>query len=140
MSSRDYGVDDYGLILDSRDLKLIASKYFADYAEEEYENDPLSFIDELVYGLDITYASDFTGEAFAIDDNGYTQWVSDSISFNCDVIYYVPANKYASLFKASYRDFSEIVKELKVKVGKYLPEDFDYRTKFRHLSGTYWSS
>ena len=140
MSSRDYGIDDYGLVLDSGDLKHFASKYCDDYTEEEYENDPLSFIEMLTYNLDVNYASDFTGEAFIVGDDGYTQWVSGSMAYNCDVIYYVPVNKYASLFKASYRDMDEVIDELKDKVGKYLPEDFDYRNKFRHISGTYWSS
>lgn len=141
MSSRDYGVDDYGLLLTQDTLEIIASKYCDDYTPEDFKEDTFSFIDELVDAFDLSYMSDFTGEAFKIDDDGYTEWVGiDSEAYNCDLLFYLPLQKYASLFRPSYNSLDEVVDEVKEKLGKYLPADFDYRNNIRHISGTYWSS
>ena len=35
-------------------------------------------------------------------------------------------------------NMEEIVDEFKSKLGKYLPEDFDYRSRISHICGTYY--
>ena len=141
MSSRDYGIDDYGLLLNQDTLKVIASNLCDDYTDELFEEDPFGFIDELVDTFDLTYCSDFTGEALSLDDDGCTQWVSnDSVSFSDDLIFYLPLRRYASLFKASYGSMDEVISEVKDTLGKYLPTDFNYRPLIKHITGTYWSS
>ena len=141
MSSEYCGVDDYCFLLDDHDLKAIASKFCENYSEKEYDSDPFKFIYELTISLDITYLFDFTGDAFALSSDGYTLWLSDdNISYDCETVCFVPTKKYASLFKASYKNFDEVIAEFKEEVGKYLPDDFDYKAKFRHITGSYFCS
>ena len=39
MSMRDYGVDDYGMVLNTNHLQLLASKVCSDYSEKEWSKD-----------------------------------------------------------------------------------------------------
>ena len=32
----------------------------------------------------------------------------------------------------------ELIEEVKAVVGKYFPEDFNYRAQLRHITGTYY--
>ena len=66
---------------------------------------------------------------------GNDDW-RDSLVYSADVFYYVPLGKYPSLFEANYKDINEIVNEFKSKVGKYMPEGYDYRANIRHIIGT----
>ena len=134
MSMRDYSVTDYGLVLDDDTIKVLASKVFDDYDENEdvydlayylYEND----ICELV--------SEFTGEAQELTDDGVIEWGCDYTEYNGSCIVYIPLSRYPTLFKNPYNNMDEIVDEMKSKVGKYLPDDFDYRNNIRHICGTY---
>lgn len=141
MSSEYCGVDDYCFLLDDHDLKAIASKFCENYSEKEYDSDSFKFIYELTISLDITYLFDFTGDAFALSSDGYTLWLSDdNISYDCETVCFVPTKKYASLFKASYKNFDEVIAEFKKEVGRYLPDDFDYKAKLRHITGSYFCS
>lgn len=134
MSMRDYAVDDYGLVLDEDTINDIASQIFEDYTEntktywgyELYENGICEWI------------SEFTGEAQELTDDGVYTWGGDSKDYSCDVICYVPLSKYPTLFRKAYNNMEEIIDELKSKLGKYLTEDFDYRSRIRHISGTYY--
>ncbi len=134
MSMRDYSVDDYGLVLDEEIINTIASKIFDDFAENtdacwEYE----------LYDKGICeYISEFTGEAQEIADDGMFIWGGDYEYYSSETITYVPLSKYPTLFSKAYNNMEEIIDELKSKVGEYLPEDFDYRSRVCHISGTYY--
>ena len=132
MSMRDYAVDDYGMVLDAETAKTICLNLWDDYDGEDYED----------YGYDLyshekcEYISEFTGEAYKIDDNGDIFGASDS--YDCESLYYISLWVYPSLFNKAYNSMDDIVAELKERIGKYLPEDFDYRSKIRHIIGTYY--
>ena len=136
MSMREYAVNDYGLVLDGETMKLIASKMFDDFADydEEYDGD---------WGYELydkgicEYIVDFTGEAQEVDSNGH-YWGENSIYYEGDAICYISVSNYPTLFRKAYNNINELVEEFKEKVGKYLPEDFDYRSRICHICGTYY--
>lgn len=137
MSMNYYSVDDYGLLITTEMLKIMASKMCEDYTEEMYEEDEWSFNEELYDEGLVERISEFIGEAIAINDDGTSRWY-DCKSYNCDTIHYLPVEKINTLFKAAYNNIDEIIDEFKKKLGEYLPEDFDYRNNIRHISGCYY--
>ena len=132
MSMRDYAVSDYGLLLDDETMKIILSRVYPDYTDE----------DDMAYELYdkgiCEYISDFTGEAMRISDNGGIIWSSDCEDFSHEVIAYVPASNFPTLFERAYENIYDLIDEFKGKLGEYLPDGFDYRDKIRHISGTYF--
>ena len=133
MSMRDYAVDDYGLVLDEETMKMIISKLNIEHLDEDES------LEGILYDEGICeYISEFTGEAQAMNNNGYFNWSPDCDSYTGDSIAYVPLDKYPSLFESAYNNMEEIIDELKSKLGEYLPKDFDYRSRIRHISGTYY--
>ena len=130
MSMRDYAYVDYGLVLDKETIRHMYSKVF-EGQEEELNDMGYALYDEGI----VEYTGEFTGEAMKIEDNGNDDW-RDTIVYSADVFYYVPLGKYPSLFEANYKDINEIVDEFKSKVGKYMPESYDYRANIRHIIGT----
>lgn len=132
MSMRDYAVSDYGLLLNEGTIKTIASKVLPDYTDE----------DDLAYELYnegiCEYISEFTGESIGVTNDGIISWGANYEDYRNEVIAYVPLSKYPTLFKKAYKNIDEVVEEFKLKLGEYLPEDFNYRNKIRHISGTYF--
>lgn len=137
MSMRDYGVDDYGLVLNTNHLQILASRVLEDYSDEEWEIDKWGVIDAFADKVGVEYIGDFFGEAFAITDSGENDW-SNSDVYSGDTIYYVPVSEYPNLFKQAYNNIGELSLEFKKKIGRYLPETFDYRNNIRHIVGTYF--
>lgn len=140
MSMRDYAVDDYGLVLNTNHLNMLAAKICQDYSEEKWNSsvsNRCDYAEEVVEKLDLEYIGEFDGEATAIRDNGWSNW-SDSICYSGDTIYFVPLSYYPNFFEAVYADISDIVNDVKNKIGKYMPDDFDYRANIRHITGTYF--
>ncbi|MBP5462002.1 MAG: hypothetical protein J6Y20_07765 [Lachnospiraceae bacterium] len=139
MSIRDYGVNDYGLLLREDTMKRLASAICKDYTEEEYLEDPYSF-NEVITDSIAEYIFNFTGEAVKIRDNGEDDWMTPNCSeyYDDDFLYYIPLSRYPSLFNAAYTGIGEVVEELKRTAGRYLPSDFDYRSDIRHIIGTYY--
>lgn len=130
MSMREYAAEDYGLVLDDKALRHICDKAFADNPVNEGDETYALYEAEI-----INLFGEFTGEAFCINDKGDDIW-DRSISYSCEEVPYVPLKKYPSLFRAAYKDFNEIIEELKEEIGEYLPEDYDYRSNIRHIIGT----
>ena len=133
MSMRDYAVDDYGLVLDEETMKIIILKL-----DIELSNDDTDFAYILYEEGICEYISDFTGEAQAINDSGYFDFSRDYESYRGDCIAYVPTSNYPTLFKRAYGNIEELIEEFKDKIGEYLPKDFDYRSRIRHICGTYF--
>ena len=132
MSMRYYAYEDYGLILHDETIKILCEKVFANEPSEE-EDDGFSLYDAEICQM----ASSFTGEAYPIRDNGGDDW-DRSETYYDDSVFYIPVEKYPTLFKTAYKDMDEMVAEFKDKIGEYLPEDFDYRSNIRHIVGTTW--
>lgn len=137
MSMRDYGVNDYGLIVNEETMKLLASKAVKEYTEEDYEEDSDYYADELYERGIIEYISEFTGESIEIGDDGGNLWGSGE-TYDNDRIYYASIWKQSTLFEAAYSNMNELIGEFKDRLGEYLPNDFDYRAHVRHIVGTYY--
>ena len=135
MSMKYYATNDYGLMLDKKAMKLIASKVFDDFIDDEEEYG--DWVYELYDKGICSYISEFTGETYSLTNDGVPIW-SDSEDYNCDKIYYIPTSKYPTLFKRAYNNMEEIVDEFKTKLSAYLSEDFDYRSRIRLIIGTYY--
>lgn len=135
MSMKYYATNDYGLMLDKKAMKLIASKVFDDFIDDEEEYGDWGY--ELYDKGICSYISEFTGETYSLTNDGMPIW-SDSEDYNCDEIYYIPTSKYPTLFKRAYNNMEEIVDEFKTKLSAYLSEDFDYRSRIRLIIGTYY--
>ena len=134
MSMRDYAVYDYGLLIDEETMKTIISKL-----DIELEDDDYMDLEYILYEEGICeYISEFTGEAQAVNDQGYCEWGCESQYYSSDKLVYVQASNYPTLFKKAYDNMEELVDEFKLKLSKYLPEDFDYRSRICQISGTYF--
>jgi hypothetical protein len=130
---REYAVTDYGFILDEETINNIASQIFDDFFES---NNDWGY--ELYEKGICEYIGEFTGEAQEVNDDGTFYWGGDYEAYNNDVICYVPLAKYPTLFKRAYNNMDEIIDEIKSKLGEYLTEDFDYRSRICHICGTYY--
>lgn len=137
MSMRDYAVDDYGMLLNTDTLRILASKLCDNFTEDDWNEDKYDCIEYVADKLNIECISEFTGEAMAIGDDGYHSWRYTSI-YSAEPIYYIGVALYPSLFLQAYKDIGELIEEFKSKVGAYLPEDFGYRQAVRHIVGTYF--
>ena len=139
MGMRYNAVDDYGLVIDEKTAQYIIEK-LSEKDEEffvEFEND--YDIQYMLYDYGICECiSEFTGEANTLRDDGLISWDADKVTYyHGDPICFVQL-RYPTLFKQAYRDMDEIIDELKYKVGEYLPDDFDYRSKICNICGVYY--
>lgn len=133
MSYRAYAYEDYGLLLEEDDLKKIASTVFNNGEQVDDADIPFELHD---MGI-ISMISEFTGEACAIGDDGKDDWGSGE-EYDYDSVYYFPMPKYPSFFSRAYKDINEMILDFKQEVGNYLPQDFPYRERIRHIVGTYY--
>ena len=121
MSMRDYAFSEYGIVLND----LIDD----DTLQELAENDVISS------------QFSFTGESFEVNDDGSTDW-GNSETYDDNTVYYVELPKYPHLFKAAYRNMSELVKSMSVRYRKIkgLPKltNRQIRDKLRLIQGTYY--
>ena len=140
MSMREYAVYDYGLLLTPETMKELAKMHCKDFTEEAFEEDEFGFYDEIenIFGMNFQYISEFTGEAKHIENDGTCGWGCDSICYDDDYIHYVPINRNLTLFAAAYKDMDDMIADFKERVGKYMPDDFDYRANMRYIVGTYF--
>ena len=130
MGMYDNGVNAYGMLLDKEAIELICRRVFQD--------------DEDANGLDLydegicESIGEFSGEFYPIGKDGLDDMWSDLCeSYQGDQIFYVQI-KEPSLFKKAYDSIDDIVRDLKERVGEYLPTDYDYESKIGHFVGTYW--
>ena len=133
MSMGYYPVDDYGLVLDEEAIVCIVSKEFEDFDE----NEDFDWGYELYDAGICEYIGEFSGEARQLRDTGIIDWDKIKYYHDCEIVY-VPMSCYPTIFKSAYNNMDEIVREFKSKLGKYLPNDFDYRSRICHISGTYF--
>jgi hypothetical protein len=131
MSMKYYAVNDYGMVLDEKTAKMILSKIINNYDESE-EDWRYTLYDEGI----CEYISDFTGEATCINDEGEDVW-SDTYYYDNNELICVPL-RIPKLFERVYSNIDEMVNELKEKLGEYLPDGYDYKSRICHICGTYY--
>lgn len=138
MSMQHYALYDYGLYLDYDALKHMSSKIFEDYTEEAFEDDDWRFLNALYDQGYVEYSSEFTGEAIAIRDNGEPMWGIPHEVYSYDTLWYVPVKKVPRLIGTVYQSMDEVVTEFRDRLGKFLPDDYDYRKNLCVVCGTYF--
>lgn len=139
MSMQNYGVNDYGLLVDYETLKLMAEAKLGDeFDPDDFFGNDVSYAEEFYEEGILDYIGDFTGETCRICDDGTDAWGGEAEAYREDWLAYIPCDLQPSLFKRAYRDVNEIIEEMKQKVGDLLPEDYDYRNNIVHVVGTYF--
>lgn len=127
------GIEDYGLVVEKQELTTMLLKITGCTEDELLDWSDYDCFDALeAHGL--VCISELSGEAALVDDKGRDDW-SDSVRYDADTVLYFPPNKYPGFFHKAYEDMRELVAEYKESLGKYFPEDFDYRNHIRHIIG-----
>jgi hypothetical protein len=106
---------DYGLYVTAADLEVYA---------EKNEFDAFDLL------MDIgNYYSDADGEC--------TLYLDEEGSFKCDDSFSILSlDRFPTLFEQAYESKESALCELKEKYAEYLPEDFNYESKFVCFVGT----
>ena len=138
MGMRNSAVEDFGLVIDEEVGKYMLDKLSKETGREFDEDD--DDVGYMLYEEGICeYIPEFTGEVFELNNEGNPMFSSDKTEYyQYDSVFYVPLMKRPSLFKQAYVNMEDIIRELKGRVGKYLPEGFDYRGNLRNISGVYY--
>lgn len=119
-----------------------------DYAEIE-ELSPYYFLDpdmddvkEIldIEGVDVTYVRSFEGTIepiHCLDTSSLTAIQKDLTDE--EPLLYLRPNKAKSYFKAAYTNLEELKMEYRYRLGKLLPDDFDYEIKICNFFGVDFS-
>lgn len=139
MSMQDYGVNDYGLLVNYETLKLMAEAKLGDEFDPDdfFGNDVSYVVDFYEEGI-LEYIGDFTGETCQICDDGTDEWGGEMENYREEWIAYISCDRQPTLFRRAYRDVDEIIEEMKQKVGELLPDDYGYRKNIVHVIGAYF--
>lgn len=115
MSMRTYGISTYGLYITYKDLEDYVNKHEIDECDvaEDAGMEQYSDADGEAVPL-------FKGNAFYVDES----------------FFIAPADRFPTLFEAAYDGKEDVLRELKERFEKYLPENFDYEGRFVHYIGT----
>lgn len=138
MSMQHYAVNDYGLYLDFETMNHMASKICDDYTPEAFADDEWHFMNELYEQCVVDYIGELTGEALCVQDDGRPMWGVPHWVYSNDTCWYIPLFKQSRMFGAAYQSMEEVIAELRDRLGKYLPDDFDYRKNLCLVCGTYF--
>lgn len=130
------GFSEYAFVVTDEIAKAISKKLF-NSSDEEFEKNKSIYIDRLKEELELNYETEFTGDAYSLNEDGKPDFFKEN-SYNCELLLYLPLKKPISLFEATYNGFDEIVEEIKGEIGDYLPKDFDYRQNIFFICGTYY--
>ena len=139
MSMQDYGVNDYGLLVDYETLKLMTeAKLGDDFDPDDFWGGEVSYATDFYEDGILEYIGDFTGQSCRIDDDGRDAWGGEVENYREEWMTYIPCDRQSTLFERAYRNVDEIIEEMKQKVGELLPDDYDYRKNIVHVVGTYF--
>ena len=85
---------------------------------------------------DVVYMSSFEGSAGTFQPEEVEEPLE--LSYDDDIIAYVPSEKAASLFTQAYKDLDELEQEYRKTLKDWLPDDFPFREHIVDISGTYY--
>lgn len=136
MSMREYGVQEYGLVLTKEEALNFAKRYI------ELDCPEIKDIDEcedweIIDYYEFNTISSFSGEATKLNADGFSD-CNDFIEYDDETVYYLSAIYYPNLFYKAYNDYNELLNEFKTDYSKYLPKDFKYEEHIRIITGSYW--
>ena len=133
MSMRDYGVDDYGVVLNGLGAENGKHPEF----DEEW-------LEEMVDSDLINIQGDFTGELIPVYDTGRPDW-NQSEYLDCESVYYIALKRNPELFEQAYKDMNELMDEVVESYRTARREDDrlpsltrdELRGMLRYITGSY---
>lgn len=129
MSMRECCVDDYGMVL----TKEIVDAIVRNYNEKHKDEEPVTAYELNDVFDNFMFNSDPDGVVLqAIEQNeNDSDWGTEN-SF--DEFFYIPLNKYPSLFKTAYRNIQECVDEiLSSEIAEYFPNGINIADYLFHI-------
>lgn len=136
MSSQDWAEYGFGLVFSERDktldtlIKNVAREAFATEDETELEAFDVNDVAEYFDGMEGSvryYDEEMSGKSFHPAVTGH----GSHFKFENMLVFW--ANNAADVFSAVYTKES-VVDEFKEKIGRYLPDDFDYLAHIGYFS------
>ena len=136
MSMREYVTTGKGLVIPEKLIEYVI-KHSENFNEEYYGKEYYDFFSDYgtLGGKNIISFIECSGDFFDLDERE-DRYIEEDIDM--DTFYIIEIDKYPSLYKQAYNNIDEIVEEYKKAVGKYFPEDFDYKKYLVTFIGTYW--
>lgn len=142
MSANNYVISGYGLVITDTDKHI---NYFLKTIEQAWKQEDSDTDDWNLFGMnkvknffehkqDIVNIAEFSN----IDEDKFFVPISDetnAIEIEEDdngLIFYT--DKQPNICEQAYGSEDEIIKEFKEKLGKFLPDDFDYKAHIGELS------
>lgn len=133
MSMRDYGVDDYGVVLNG----------LGDENGKHPEFDE-EWLEEMVDSDLIDVQGNFTGELIPVFDTGSPDW-NQSEYLDCESVYYIALKRQPELFKRAYKDMNDLMDEVVESYRTARREDDrlpsltrdELRSMLRYITGSY---
>lgn len=147
MSMNEYPFETYALRISDQYEESFLDKYNEKH-DEEYESfldffsDNITFDTTTPHGDTAVYAESDVEPRMTmlypttLDTADYNISELDTRELEGSLI--VPLPKQPSLFKQPYRNFEEIISDMKLILSDYLPDDFDYANNIGIYSCVYW--
>ena len=140
MSMREYPMGTYGLSLNEEAVFALAKAVSEKNKDGEYKDAEPDFYADAEYisyyngGLwSVTCQSDIIGELIGINADGVCVDGGVSVDHCC----ILELDRFPGLFKQAYKDFEEIVAELKEKTLGAISEEY-IRENVAVFEGVYW--
>ena len=137
MAMKENSFQDFGFVINDETKNIIMRKFISEEDMELELWDEDEIIESLKDELALSYETEFTGVLYPLKNNGCVDYYKPDNYYN-DEILYLSLDKEPNLFQATYTNLEEIIKEIKGKISKYLPEDFNYANSIVMIVGFYW--
>lgn len=136
MGMRETEISLYVLYLPNETMRYLTKKLCPDYTDNDYEEDPASFHEDVIKTLDgkVESVNRLSGYAYRHPANGEDCVLRQN--FDDEPVYYIPLEKGPTLFRPAYETLDEVIAEVTGKIGDVLPLDFNYALNVCSLEGT----
>lgn len=84
---------------------------------------------------DVVYMSSFEGSVETFQPEDISEPLE--LSYDDDIIAYIPSKKDASLFTQAYKNIDELEQEYRKALKDWLPDNFLFRRHIVNINGTY---
>lgn len=129
MSMNEHAYLDYGIFLEKGICYQVAEKALGSRPKD------MDSVQDVLDSIGIVCINNFSGEIFPVSIDGSLKEM-DSISCDSALIFYCPLNRVGTLYTAAYDSPNEIAIEARHKIGRYLPDNFDYEKNIVKIIGT----
>lgn len=131
MSMSNYSIEVFGLILTNDEITYFENKLKEEIIKENPENkeDLVDLTIEDMIDEDMLNANVSHSMAYIRDiENGKLYTLEHKSDYLPEDILAIYANKSMQMIGAAYDTADELINEFKNDIGKYLPEDFDWKS------------